>query len=145
MVVPQNLKRLRPFNATGYKKKSHYGQVLKPLKRRRAEELDEGVDDKERKTSRQQRLGSSHDFASNMLPAISRTVCSAHTTYDTVVMEEGRYDPGVHLNKSAKKLLPIITKQNRDDGEVLVKELSQAQLIPWKNLNEIKVFLTVTQ
>jgi hypothetical protein len=47
----------------------------------------------------------------------------------------------VHLNKSAKKLLPIITKQNRDDGEVLVKEISQTQLIPWRCLNEMKVFL----
>ncbi len=93
MVVPQNLKRLRPFTATGYKIKSHSGKVLKPLKRRRAEELDEGVDDKERKTFRQKRLGSSHDVASKMLPAISRMVCSARTPYDTVSMEEGRYGP----------------------------------------------------
>eukprot|EP00884_Botryococcus_braunii_P011213 jgi/Botrbrau1/20092/Bobra.0659s0001.1 len=88
-------KTIKALHRHWIQKKSHSGLVFKPLKRRRAEELDVGVDDKERKTSKQQRLGSCHDFASNMLPAISRTVCSARTTYDTVVMDEGRIGPSM--------------------------------------------------
>eukprot|EP00884_Botryococcus_braunii_P009538 jgi/Botrbrau1/18586/Bobra.0367s0028.1 len=43
---------------------------------------------------------------------------------------------GKELSRMSKVLLPIIAKQKRVDGNILVMELYQASLIPWASYDD---------
>jgi hypothetical protein len=125
-------------------KKGHKGFIHMRSKRRRVEQFDQRIDTSAHTpiSSEPQALPAHHnDHSPILLPAIPRKPSDNIEDFDTVVLDVGRYNPGSDLTKSSKNLLPIIAKLNKDDGEVLVKELYDARLIPWSNLNRANEFL----
>jgi hypothetical protein len=76
-----------------------------------------------------------------LLNTVPRQAVKVSLENDQVDLDTVKDDLGVCLSQTAKELLPIIAKQNRDDGEVLVEALFEAKAIPWTTLEEVTSFL----